>query len=111
MNWHSLASGPAPGLGTPGGVHLNSAVVTGLIVDIPSTIIAVAAYFLSVRSGRDAASASRVQIDAEAYTRAKDLYESAIAALRQQVDDLRGEVAALRGQLDRVTAQLRRRAR
>jgi len=52
-----------------------------------------------------------VQIDAEAYTRAKDLYESAIAALRQQVDDLRGEVAALRGQLDRVTAQLRRRAR
>jgi len=27
------------------------------------------------------------------------------------VDDLRGEVAALRGQLDRVTAQLRRRAR
>ena len=92
-------------------MHLNSAVVTGLIVGIPSTIIAVAAYFLSVRSDRDAASASRVQIDAEAYTRAKDLYESAIAALRQQVDDLRGEVAALRGQLDRVTAQLRRRAR
>ena len=111
MNGHWLASGPAPGLGTPGGVHLNSAVVTGLIVGIPSTIIAVAAYFLSVRSGRDAASASRVQIDAEAYTRAKDLYESAIAVLRQQVDDLRSEVAALRGQLDRVTAQLRRRAR
>ena len=111
MNWHLLASGPAPGLGIPGGVHLNSADVTGLIVGIPSTIIAVAAYFLSVRSGRDAASASRVQIDAEAYTRAKDLYESAIAALRQQVDDLRSEVAALRGQLDRVTAQLRRRAR
>ena len=43
MNWHLLASGPAPGLGTPGGVHLNSAVVTGLIVGIPSTIIAVAA--------------------------------------------------------------------
>lgn len=92
-----LAAGPPP---------LNSAVITALVVGIPSVIVALAAYALSNRASRETATASHQQIDAGAYTRARELYESAIAELRNQVADLHTEMGRMRAELDTTRAEV-----
>ena len=101
------AAGPPTPVPSYSSVHLNSAVATALVIGIPSLVVAIATYWLATRAHSESANATRVQIDAEAYSRARELYESAITSLREQVADLRAEVARLRDEL----ADMRRRTR
>lgn len=71
-----------------------------LVVGVPSVIIAVSSYFFATKAHREAVAEAKGKVDAEAYTRAKDLYESAISELRTQVAELRTESARQR---ERVT--------
>lgn len=50
---------------------------------------------------------NRAQVDAEAYDRAKSLYESAITLSRTEVADLREEIGRLKAELREVSLQLR----
>lgn len=91
----------------PGGsAHLSSAFVTAVLISVPSVIIAVASYGLSVRAKRETARAALGQIDAEAYNRARGLYESAIDTLRRELADTRSENARLHTELAGLHADL-----
>lgn len=90
-----------------GGMHVSTAVATVILISIPSVIIAISSYVLSVRAKRETARAASAQVDAEAYTRARILYESAIGTLRQELTDCRAENGRLTGEL----ADSRRRQR
>jgi uncharacterized protein involved in exopolysaccharide biosynthesis len=79
--------------------HINSGLATALVIGIPSVTIAAYSYWLSLRAKREAALTQRSTVDAAAYERAKDLYESAIRELRNQVKDLHDGIARIRAEL------------
>lgn len=45
------------------------------------------------------------KVDADAYLRAKELYESAIAELRVKVRDLQGQVREMEGEISELRAR------
>jgi len=96
-----LASGgPVPG--TPGGgLRLNTALITALLIGIPSVLVAVGSYWLSLRARREQGEAQQQLVDAQAFSRAREVYESAIAELRQQLAELRQENRDLRARTPR----------
>jgi septal ring factor EnvC (AmiA/AmiB activator) len=103
-----LMTGPIPNpSSTESGVnfHLNTALVTALVIGIPSVLIACGTYYLAIRAKRESAHTTKVAIDADAYKRAQALYESAIATLQEQVKNLTEELTRIREEL----ADLRRR--
>lgn len=71
---------------------VNAPLVTGLVIGIPSLIVAIGTYWLSTSAQRTTMQAHRGKVDAEAYIRARELYESAITELRAQAAELRTEV-------------------
>jgi predicted nucleic acid-binding Zn-ribbon protein len=83
-------------------MNINASAVSTLVVGVPSVIVAAAAFVLSARARRQALAAASDKVDADAYLRAKDLYESAIASLRQEVADLHADVARLKDELVEV---------
>jgi cell division protein FtsB len=87
-------------------MSINQTTVSTLIVGIPSFLIALAAYLLSARTRRQAIAGAKDKVDAEAYLRAKEVYESAIAALRAEITDLHADIARLKAEL----AEVRREA-
>ena len=109
MTWHVLAwiasGGPIPVPYQPGqsaSIHLNSDLITALVIGIPATLVAIGSYWLSLRARRETADATSDQVDAAAYIRAKDLYESAISELRQQGTELRAEIGRLHEEIDEL---------
>ena len=77
---------------------INSVAAT-LIIGIPSVAIALATLWFSRRAHHQQMTAARVRehangitAEADAYTRARVIDESAIADLRRQIDSLRAEV-------------------
>jgi peptidoglycan hydrolase CwlO-like protein len=81
-------------------------VTTSLVVEILlgllTAAIAAAAFFAATRANRAQAQAASVAVDAEAYGRAKAIYEGAIEALRSQTADLHEQVGALSTEVDRL---------
>jgi predicted RNase H-like nuclease (RuvC/YqgF family) len=97
-------SSPASGSAT---ISINSTLITALAIGIPSLIVAIGTYWLSTRARGESMDAYKHKVDAEAYTRAKDLYESAITALRKQAQDLRDELAEVRLEVEDMRRKLR----
>ena len=87
-------------------MSLNSTAST-LIVGIPSVVIAAASYAFAVRARRQSVEEASRKVDAEAYLRARDLYESSLAELRMQVTELREEVDRLKDELAVTQDRLR----
>jgi peptidoglycan hydrolase CwlO-like protein len=79
-----------------------SASVFAAIATAVSTVVAVIAFFLAARANAKTAREKQDKVDADAYIRAKDLYESIITQLRGETKDLRVEVTQLKNDLDDV---------
>lgn len=93
---------------------------TEIIIGLLAAVLTLIAFLSAARANRasDAATtasaqAATVQVDAEAYVRAKGLYESAIRAiegqsadLHRQITDLQNEVSRLRSQSGDLTAEV-----
>lgn len=96
MNWLALV------LATQPPSFLSDAVVASLAIGVPSLVVAVSTFWLATRAKRESMRNEHDKVDAEAYTRAKELYESAIAELRREAIDLREENARLRQAASRL---------
>lgn len=75
---------------------MSSAVVIEILLGALASSIAVLSYISATKANREQAKVARLEVDAEAYTRAKEIYESALAALRQEVIDMRAETLNVR---------------
>jgi predicted RNase H-like nuclease (RuvC/YqgF family) len=95
-----------PGGAGPVATHDESALIAGLVIGIPSVIIAIASYWAATRANRATEQATKEKVDAEAYTRAQGQYSSHIADLRQQVEDLRLERDRFKSERDTALAEL-----
>ena len=88
-------------------------VAATLIIGIPSVAIALATLWFSRRAHRQQMTAARVReyangitAEADAYTRARTIDESAITELRRQTDSLRAEVDHVTRELDAARARI-----
>ena len=64
-----------------------------------TAVIALAAFLSASRANRATASAAATAVDAGAYDRAREIYESALGTLRGELDGCRREVAETRVQI------------
>lgn len=80
-------------------MSITGPVVTTLVVGVPSAAAAVASYIFSIHAHREAAATSKNKVDADAYLRAKELYESAISELRLEIERLKTELHDMREQI------------
>jgi phage shock protein A len=85
-------------------VVIGSSVASTLAIGIPSVTVAVASYAFSAKANRAAAAANRDKVDADAYIRAKELYESTIAELRLEITRLKDDLHEMRGELNGLRA-------
>jgi uncharacterized coiled-coil DUF342 family protein len=81
-----------------------NSVVLGLLFGGVGAAIAVLSYLSATKANREQAKVQRLGVDAAAYSRAKDIYESALAALRQEVIDMRAETLRVRESNDSLRA-------
>jgi chromosome segregation ATPase len=95
-----------------------STLITLAEAAVPSLIVAVIGYRASTRAARIsttaeeqaasvASAATRSSVEAEAYQRARGIYESALNQLQEQADRLQEQAEKLQERLDRVNEQLR----
>ena len=77
---------------------------SALAIGIPSVTVAIASYAFSAKANRAAAEADRDKVDADAYIRAKELYESTIDELRQEIVRLKEDLRDVREQLAALRA-------
>ena len=91
---------------------MSTALVVEIILGLLTAAIAGAAYFAATRANRAQSDATKMGVDAAAYSRARELYESAITAqgssLRGQITDLSAEVTRLRLQGVDLSAEVTR---
>ncbi len=74
-----------------------------------AAVVALVSFWLSARVARIQNDASRHAVDADAYRRGVEIYESTIDNLRQEVKDLREEIRSLHkevGQLRQSNREL-----
>ena len=76
-----------------------------LAIGVVTAIIAVAAFWLSARAARAQHAAVAKGVDAAAYDRARELYESAIDNLQEETRRLEAQVASLRAEVAQVHDQ------
>jgi peptidoglycan hydrolase CwlO-like protein len=81
---------------------VSAQLVTEVLLGLLTAVVAVAAYFSAQKANRLQARASTVAVDAEAYGRAKAIYEGALDALQSQTADLHEQVEALSDEVGRL---------
>src|SRR5258708_13398008 len=67
--------------------------------------VSAAAVFLARRATKGQADGVVVAVDAGAYSRAQEIYESAIETLKSQTKQLHNEILDLQGEVNRLRAQ------
>jgi chromosome segregation ATPase len=70
------------------------------VIGILAATIAYATFRLSARANKSQADASKAVVDAQAYERAKVLYESMIKTVKDEADHLRVQVGRLESTVD-----------
>jgi predicted nucleic acid-binding Zn-ribbon protein len=73
-----------------------TATAFNIFIAIISVTVAAAAFYGANRATRTQAAAASHAVDAAAYTRATDIYESTIAALRAEITRLSTEISEAR---------------
>ena len=93
---------------------MDSAILTNILLGLLPIVTAVIAYLGATRTSRNQAEIAIADIDADAYERAKGLYESAIKAqdesigrYRVQLSELTTEVTLLRKSNTELKTQMR----
>ena len=94
---------------------MSAGALSVLIIGVLGLIVAIATIWLSGHAARTQAGAAVKGVDAAAYDRARELYESAIDNLQEetrrleaQVASLRAEVAAVHDQAGLLQAEIRK---
>ena len=85
-----------------------NATAFNILVAVTSVMVAGAAFYGANRATRLKASTDNRAVDAAAYTRATDIYESTIATLRAEIGRLTDEVKAARAEIQQVHTDLGR---
>jgi predicted nucleic acid-binding Zn-ribbon protein len=76
-----------------------------ILLALLATGLSAAAFFAATRANRAQADAAESAVDAAAYQRAKDIYESAIDSLKGQTRDLHDQVVNLQTEVSRLRLQ------
>lgn len=79
---------------------MSSQVVVELLLGVLTAMIAVATYLGAARAGKSQASTAIAQIEADAYNRARAIYEAAIDQLEEQVTRLQDQVDNLQEEVN-----------
>jgi predicted RNase H-like nuclease (RuvC/YqgF family) len=73
-----------------------------VLLGILTAVIAYSAYRLASKANTAQSNATKTAVDAEAYKRARELYESAIKTVEAEADRLRTEVTSLHDEVGRL---------
>ena len=85
---------------------MNSQVIAGIAIGAPSLLIAFVSFIYATKARTETAIAGRSKVDADAYSRAKDVYESAIRTLQAEALELRAEIARQKIEVAELTARV-----
>lgn len=84
---------------------MSTSLAVEILLGLLTAAIATAAFFAATRANRAQAQAAETAVDAEAYKRAKEIYESAIGSLKDQTRDLHDQVVNLQTEVSRLRTQ------
>lgn len=84
---------------------MSASLIVEILLGLLTAFVAIAALFVGLRANRAQAHAAEIAVDAGAYQRAKDIYESAIGSLKDQTRDLHDQVVNLQTEVSRLRAQ------
>lgn len=87
---------------------MNSSAAFNIIITVASVAVAAAAFYGANRATRSKAASDNRAVDAAAYSRATDIYESTIATLRTEIARLTTEIQAARTELGQIHTELGR---
>lgn len=94
---------------------MSAALASSVILGVLAAAMTLIAFVSASRANRSQANAAVVAVDAEAYTRAREIYEGAMGTLRVEVESMRGEIGRLResnmdlqGQVKELTTEIDR---
>jgi peptidoglycan hydrolase CwlO-like protein len=87
-------------------MHLSD--VATILLGLMTISIAFFAYRLSVRANKAQSDSTKTLVDAQAYERAKVLYESAIKTVTDESDRLRTEVSSLHEEVSKLRTEVGR---
>jgi septal ring factor EnvC (AmiA/AmiB activator) len=88
-----------------GGEAMSTALIVEIILGVFTAGIAAIALIVGLRANKEQAKASSEAVDAMAYGRAKDIYESAIESLKEQTRALHDQVVDLQTEVSRLRTQ------
>ena len=89
-------------------MSINSSLVATLAVGLPSISLAAGSYVLATKATHATAMAQQHTVDAEAYERARESYDAALATVREDAAELRAEVSRLRAEIVELRAEIAR---
>ena len=78
---------------------MNDSLIVEILLGVMSVAVAFGSYLGATRAKKAEASAAEADIDAEAFNRAKGIYESAISALENQLGRVRTQLEMLDSQV------------
>ena len=81
---------------------MSAQLVTEVFLGLLTAVVAVAAFFSAQKANQAQARAQVTAVDAEAYGRAKAIYEGAIEALQSQTADLHDQIEQLGAEVGRL---------
>jgi predicted nucleic acid-binding Zn-ribbon protein len=84
---------------------VSTSLAVEILLGLLTAAIATAAFFAATRANRAQAQAAETAVDAAAYQRAKEIYESAIGSLKDQTRDLHDQIVNLQAEVSRVRTQ------
>jgi peptidoglycan hydrolase CwlO-like protein len=81
---------------------MNSSVAIELLLGALTVVVGFVSYWSSTRAAKAQSLATQADIDADAYNRAKDIYESAIEALKGNVETVREQARMLEAEVKKL---------
>jgi archaellum component FlaC len=83
---------------------MDDALVIQILLGVLAAAVGVTGYLLAARTGRVQAESSGKAVDAEAYARARAIYEGAIGTLEQRIKSQGDQIALQQDELNRLRA-------
>lgn len=85
---------------------MSTALIVEILLGVLACIVGVVTFLAASNANRQQARATMTAVDAAAYQRAQQIYESALASLRIDLENMRDESQRLRESNDRLRAEV-----
>jgi chromosome segregation ATPase len=85
---------------------MTTALAVEILLGLMAAGMTAAAFFAATRANRAQSQAVQTSVDADAYKRAREIYEGALGTLRTEVESMRLEVTRLRESNDRLREEI-----